>query len=172
MKTILALSLLLISMSTQANIKKNRYKYADYVGSRYNFLLRTQRTLGDIVLYSTGHKDIAGYVTRTFPFPKKEALKGGRVRDKYYRATLKLGDKLGAIRDVMNSVFKKWNATHYKNLKALVGEVNRIWTRFGNDMIKTFPKGSVIRGEPPIKQYFRSLETWKTKTIRDLDREE
>ena len=161
-----------VSISTQANIKQNRYKYADYVGARYNFLLKTQRVLGDIVLYSTGHKEMANYVTRTFPFPKREALKGGKVKERYYKRTLKLGDKLGAIRDVMNSVFKKWNATHYKNLKALVGEVNGIWTGFGNDMIKTFPKGSVIRGEPPIKQYFRSLETWKTKTLNDLDREE
>ena len=171
MKILLAISLLFISFSTQADFKKNRHKYANYVGSRYNNLLKTERVLGDILLYNRGHRDLVTYLPREYPFPKGEAVKGGQIHKKYYKRTLKLGDKLGAIRDVMNSVFKKWTAQNYNNLKALVGEVNSIWRGFGNDMIKTFPKGSKMRNEPPIKSFIRSFESWKIKSIRDLDNE-
>ncbi|RLA62770.1 MAG: hypothetical protein DRQ88_01835 [Epsilonproteobacteria bacterium] len=172
MKIILALSLLFISLSTQANIKKNRYKYADYVGSRYNSLLKIQRLLGDIVLYTTGHKSKSRYFPKQHPFPKREAVKGGNVQNRHFKFTVALGNKLEAIRNVMNSPLKKWTATHYQNLKALVGEANQVWTRFGSDMSKTFPQGSVMRGEPPITSYFRTLKAWKIKSIRELDRED
>lgn len=168
---VLMVLLLIFSSDLFADSKGNRDAYHTYFSGRYNKMIQTQNILKDIMLYSSGHMDRITYMPNVRPFPEQEALKGAKLREKYRPLTIKLGEQMDKLNNIINSAFSKWTDQHTQEMKALVGEVNILWKNFGEEMKKTFPPGSPMLKEREIESYMKAYSEWKVKSVADIDKE-